>query len=51
LGERFWGGLSAVVTVMAILTFWVVLVMLFGTVINRVKSGARRTRRWDVGDE
>jgi len=40
-----------VVTVIAILAFWVVLVVLFGAVITRVKSGARRARSWDTGDE
>jgi len=51
VGERYWGGLSPVVTVIAILAFWVVLVVLFGAVITRVKSGARRAQSWDTGDE
>jgi hypothetical protein len=40
-----------VVKVIAILTFWLVLVMLFGAAITRVKGGESRTRKWDVGDK
>jgi hypothetical protein len=40
-----------VVAIIAILTFWLVLIMLFGAAITRVKGGENRTRRWDVGDD
>lgn len=39
------------VAVIAILTFWLLLVTLFGAAITRMKDGASRTRRWDLGDD
>jgi len=40
-----------VTKIIAILSFWLLLVMLFGAAITRVKGGVSRTGKSDAGDD